>query len=545
MKRLVKGIASVFVLAAFLISVVDAGINHGINPTTINNYQPGALTLDKTTRVTHHATNGNAIDAHAGNMLQVGTKNYFYGETHACGFHPETAGGPSCGIAVYSSDDFMPRVFEGYLFDITAAPWPTNCTSQTGSGNFTGCYSPKMIYNAKNNNYVLEIFVSGATPATNSFAVFTCTSPTCGATPTTPGIATQQANMTFPVTTPEAPSYCVTPNGVNAYVAFTDVNNFNIYVMALNSDFTQTTGSATNTGATGEGLGIFGCGGGGLTYVLYGGGNCAYCATAILRYVSAASPLGSYGAPTVLSTDSCQGQPRDVAVFTANGITSQVYMSDTWWSQGTDTRANQGFAGVYFHPLSFTGSAINSFTCSQVVSIPGTQNTPIKTFPGGTPDQSDIGDVFQDWCDITPTTPRMHTFVPVRSTLNSYSTPIGKNNTACALTAGGCAAPDGSLTISLVTVNGSNNPGTTLASCTYAASSLKWAPQWTNCNFGGVADTPGLTYGITLTSTNTIGCFGTSINQVGPPYPGSVARHSTDSGATWVTDAGKHLFATY
>jgi hypothetical protein len=530
------------VVSLLLVAFIVAAFWHGLPSVTINNYQSATTTYYN--QITHHDINGNALDVHAGNFIQVGSTFYFYGESHQCGYHPGTVG-PWCGVTVYSTPDFNHWKFEGYLFDGTATIWQTRCGTTTNS--FVGCYSPKMLYNAANNNYVLWLYGQGAGNVATEY-VFTCTTPTGGATPSTPGTGcTQQTSPTLPVPDLAAPSFYVDGSG-NGWMAYDDLGaGYLVSVIALNSAFTATTGSPTSTGQNGEGLFIFERGG--LTYVGFGATGCAYCTTASIIYVSASSPLGTYSSSTTLNS-SCQGQPRDAGTVTSDGVTTQVFMFDQWWDQGNSGggSGNQGFAGIYFQPLQFSGNNIAPFTCQQKVTIQGVARAADGNAPGVPPatDQTDVADAFRDWCDISNSVFRLQTFIPTASTVNSVSLPLGENDIPCGVASTGCVPPNGSLTVSLVTLDGSNNPVSTLASQTITAASLLWSTKWTNVSFSH-AVTPGTSYGIELSGANSVGCYGTSFNQAGSqPYANGVERVSTNGGSSWSTESGRSImFSTY
>ena len=124
-------------------------------------------------------TDGNFVDANYGNTIQVGNTYYRYGVAWGCGFLWPATPLAYCGIAVYSTTDFSNKgwTYVGLLFDPALCP----------SGE---CGRPKMIHNIANNNWVFWTGYGGAAE------VFVCTSPTGGATPTTPGTGcTRQADF--------------------------------------------------------------------------------------------------------------------------------------------------------------------------------------------------------------------------------------------------------------------------------------------------------------------------------------------------------------
>jgi hypothetical protein len=498
--------------------------------------------------VTHHDTSHNTMDAHAGNILQVGDTYYLYGESHQCGFRPGTPGSPWCGVTVYHSNDRgQTWTFDGYLFDGATPAWQARCAPTANT--YVGCYEPKMLYNAVNNNYVMWIAGESETPlAIDTEYVLTCTSPTGGATPATPGTGcTLQPSPAFPTTAPGPPGFMVDASG-NGYVVYDDLaNDYEIMVMELNASYTAPTGPATDTGVRGEGLSAFITGG--KAYIVYGAKGCGFCSATPTSYVSAPTPLATYGSAVQINTTSCNGQPNHGADLLSNGGAPFVLMgTDQWIQTGSEQGiANQSLANAYFGALTITAAgAINPFACDPIQDAPDTPQSRLPQPPGA--DQSDIADVFQDRCDIGSAmganTSRLQTFVPTRPVLRSISLVLMQNNTQCSVAIEGCAAPNADLILSLVTLDGSNTPVNTLASTRISPSSLSWAGKWTTWNVNH-AVSPGAHYGIELSSTTTVGCFGTTISAIDltAPYAAGIERYNNGSG--WTTENGRSLmFAT-
>ena len=513
------------------------------NPSVNWNTAAGLNALE----IAHYDTSGNMLDAHAGNILYVNGTYWLYGEAHQCGSVIGTSGTPYCGVRVYacSSLDFKSCVDNGYLFD------PSGFQSACApiANTFIECYSPKMLYNKANNNYVLWLYNQGA--SVGKELVFTCTTPNGGATPSTPGTGcTQQSNVTF-CTNCEAPAFYVEPGG-NAYAAYTDLGNSSlISVVQLNSAYTNTTGSPTSTGVDGEGLGLFEANG--QTYLLYGAIGCGYCANTTTSYVSASTPLGTYGSATTLnSSNSCEGQPRDVIPVTAGGITNYVFLVDQWWGPSgapTGTRANQGLAGIYAVPLFFNASnAILPYNCNPSVLITGLTPSATPATPLANSDQSSVGpDIYTSTCDMSSTNWYAQAFVPTKSVVNNIAVQVGVNNSACVVgTSCSTPTPNGTLTVSLMPTSGGLPTGSPIASATLAASSMSWAAKFTTVSMGGVAVTPGTTYAIELSTTTTNGCMGVTMSALGgvAPYTLGGLSNSTNSGGSWSLQTGRTaLFA--
>jgi hypothetical protein len=493
-------------------------------------------------QISKYDQNGNKVDAHAGNIIQVGNVFYRYGESDGCGLVVGTVG-PWCGIKVYVSTDLDHWSYRGLLFD--PSTWQSACASQ--ANNDASCFSPKIIYNAANNNYVVWLYGQGA--STNIEYVFTCTAPDGGATPAAPGTnCTQQPNVTISSTAAE-PALCQDASG-NGYITWETLGNYNIFISALNSSFTNLAGSPTATGQVGEGVGCFLANG--KTYIVWGSSNCAYCTTANLAWSSSSTPLGTYSAGVQINTGSCQGQPAKAFQFIENGSMNYGFTSDQWWGPpgvGSGGRSNNGLANFYLGTFQFNSSgSILAVQCNPLQMIPGLGTSTSSSTPGGSPDQTDFNtDLFTDVCDITSTNWRLQTFIPQHALVASISLPVMQNNQACVVSTSGCVPANGSLTVSLVTLNGSNIPQSTLASQTVTASSMNWAGTWTNFSMNQ-AVTPGTTYGIEISSTGTVGCIGTAITAINgnKAYSPGTELVSANGGSSWTAEAGRSvMFATY
>jgi len=261
----------------------------GLSSVTINNYQSASVVGNN--QVTHHDTSGNAVDAHAGNLIQVNSTFLSLRRVSRVCYHPGTIG-PWCGVKVYQSTDLgelgLRRLSIRRLdreLGRRTAPLPARRSS--------GATARRCSITPANNNYVLWFVRAGC--RCGKLSIYSHARLRLAVRrPSTPGTGcSQQSSATFPGTQPEAPSFYVDGSG-NAWAAYTDVaSSYAISVIALNSTFTNTTGSAKSIGQAGEGNFIFE--NGGTTFVGYGSAGCGYCSTATLSYVAASSPLGTYG----------------------------------------------------------------------------------------------------------------------------------------------------------------------------------------------------------------------------------------------------------
>lgn len=199
----------------------------------------------------------NYVSANAGNTIQVGNTYYRYGDHQSCGYFTSPTN-QYCGEAVYTTTDFSNKswTFHGLLFD--PAHYQSLCLSH-------GCFRPKMVYNATNNNYVLWL---NTYEGPHDFEVWTCASPTGGATPSTPGACVHQP-------APSAHGYdqnlFVDPTTNTAYLV---TAHGTIY--QLNSAYTDIAGptGSINPSVLSEAFSMFYRNG--TYYILYGP-LCAYC----------------------------------------------------------------------------------------------------------------------------------------------------------------------------------------------------------------------------------------------------------------------------
>lgn len=503
---------------------------------TINNFAAtGAGLFDQ---ITHHTPAGAKVQWTDGNSIQckvgmascpVGTW-YVYSMDYSCGF---LSGRDSawCGVRVYSTIDWQNFTDLGNLYDGSTIAWQNRCKGQNGT--FDGCYWPKMVYNAANNNYILwQDQIGGSPTSTKGFLTLTCTSPiSCSGTPNTDPSG-------FPIAPNGGDGVPFVDDSGNGYFAYSLASTREIYVQAMNSSFTDVTGSATDTGANGEGVIMFQKGS--TYYVLYGA-LCSYCsAGSDASYVSASSALGTYSGSTTIIANACGGQNRSLQVVTAGASTTYLYIADQFKG-----KANEADTNIYMQPLTFTGSAINSFSCNATVTIAGLPSTGY-TPTLGSPDQSDVADAFYDICDLTDQVNRFFTFVPSKAVLVSVAMPIGLGNKTCSSSpgAGACPAPSGNLTVKLTTVSG-NGPGTMIASATIPASQLNWATQWTSFALPATL-TPGTHYGIELQgdATGSGACYSTS-RATTSLYAGGATSYSIDGGSTWTSESASLMFSSF
>ena len=227
--------------------------------------------------------NGEAIDAHDGQIQRFGDTYYLYGTAYDCGYEWNTPGAPFCGFVSYSSPDLVHWTPRGPLFDATTATWQQRC-----DGGTYGCYRPHVVFNKSTSRYVLWI---NTYDVGVGYRVFTSASPTNGFTE----VAVPDLGV------PEGPA-----RGVNygdqqvfvdddgqAYLSFTDwTSGGDLVVERLNRTYTSGTGDWTrvNIRAT-EAPTMFKRDG--TYYLTYSDPNRGYATTGT-GYVTASSPLGPW-----------------------------------------------------------------------------------------------------------------------------------------------------------------------------------------------------------------------------------------------------------
>ncbi|MFF4248868.1 family 43 glycosylhydrolase [Streptomyces sp. NPDC001822] len=227
--------------------------------------------------------NGDAIDAHDGQIQRFGDTYYLYGTSYGCGYEWNTPGAPFCGFVSYSSPDLVHWTPRGPLFDASTKTWQKQC-----DGGTYGCYRPHVVFNKKTRKYVLWInsYDTGV-----GYHVFTSDQPTHGFE------EVDVPDLAAPEGAPGGVNYgdhqvFVDHDGV-AYLAFTDwIRGGDIIIERLDDTYTTGTGAWTRTNLRStEAPTIFERGG--TYYLTYSDPNRGYMTTGT-GYVTAPSPLGPW-----------------------------------------------------------------------------------------------------------------------------------------------------------------------------------------------------------------------------------------------------------
>jgi hypothetical protein len=481
----------------------------------------------QTHRVKHYDTSGNSMDVgEDGDLKLFGSDCYYYGMSSAQGWIPNV-NSPANGFHVYKfvNCDLTNPKDMGQLLDVTQAPVSTKCVGITPGVNFSACWAPRMIFNASTGkyNFFYEEYASG----TQAIQVFDCTTPA----PASPGtfpctyigpltgyVAGALDNIAVQGDEQSDDAYLLGDLGAGGHVT----------IQKLTADHHGLTGSATDTGLTGENVWLAHPG---TKWMVGAGTLCAECNNATESFVSSTTALGTYGGLTQVSpTGGCGTQGATVAKV-ATG--SYVYVA-TNFPYGAGQ--SQGQTNLHLQPLTLTSDLFDQFTCSGTVTIPGitaTGSYPTPAYPR-TFDvnfMQSLNSAFHDACNLGASVGPleiMQQFVPSVASLNAIGINLGKG------TQDG-QTPDGSVEVAVMT-DVANVPGTVLASHTYAASELSWVSQFLTPFMGLTTLTPGTTYDLRLkTVSNTKGCFTYTLAEPSSPlYSPNLVRYTTDR-TTWNT----------
>ncbi|MBB5874329.1 hypothetical protein F4553_007763 [Allocatelliglobosispora scoriae] len=479
--------------------------------TTVTNFNTAGQ------QVIRFDTGGNAVDAHDGEIAVFNGVYYLYGTSYDCGFRWQGPGAAFCGFKSYSSPDLVHWTDEGPLFDAVTPTWQTRCNGAT-----YGCYRPHVVRNASTGLYVLWV---NTYDNSNGFHVFTGTAPTGPFTEA--AVPTLAVNNAAPVGGVNNGDHDVfVDDDGTAYLVYTDWRTGgDLVIERLNAAYLSGTGSYTrlNQGST-EAPAMFRRDG--SYYVLFSDPNCGYCTTGT-SYRRASSPLGTWSAKTLLTPNSCGGQPAFVTAMPVTGGTSYLYGSDLW----NNAAPNEALANFYWGPLTFAGDgSINPIAC---------QNSfPLALVSGSAGSDRDPADLdrtggaadFRSYCDIGGSVQRAQTFTASRTgTLSSVS-----------FTSFQAGTPTAGLTLDVYQADASSRPtGAVLASTTVAAGSVGWSPRNVTARTS-VAVTQGSRYAIVVRSATTGGCYGLAYND-SAPYPGGGGAYSSNGGATFSAEANRTL----
>ena len=464
-----------------------------------------------------------AIDAHDGEIAQFDGVYYLYGTSYDCGYEWHNPNAPFCGFKVYASNDLVNWVDKGFLFDAQTEIWQVRC-----NGGTYGCYRPHVIYNKKNNQYVLWI---NSYDNAVGFHVFV--------SPTPIGPFTEVEEPTLAVNS-DAPVRGLN-NGDHdlfvdddevAYIAYTDWRTGGTLVIdKLNEDYTSGTGEHVKNITSGSTEAPALMKRENLYYILYSDPNCGYCTTGT-SYKTATSPLGPWVGGTKISINSCGGQPSFVSMLKMEDEIIFLYGSDLW----NNGAANEALANYFWAPLKFApNGSIYPIVCEAKVTLPIKEEIIEKILPEDLDNTSGI-EGFTTYCDISAEYQRGQSFVATRSgTLTAVSFMTAKSG-----------SPTSGLTIEIYkSANDFTPTGNALSSQTVPAELIGWAPKFVTVNPNILVEA-GVRYTmIVKTASTSAGRYGLQYND-SAPYPGGGAIYSSTRGTRFVYETNRTLmFQTF
>lgn len=228
-----------------------------------------------------------------------------------------------------------------------------------------------------------------------------------------------------------------------------------------------------------------------------------------------------------ISSDSCGGQPADVADLPGRDGDVYLFQSDRW----NGGAPNEALATHHWEPLRFTADgAIEPLRCGERYSLPlAGAHAGADEQPAGL-DQTSGDRGFSPYSDIAGSIARAQTFTAGRTgTL-----------TRVAYTTHQAGRPTGPLVLRIAELGPDGTPGATLAERTVAADSIGWAPQEVAIH-PDVPVVTGRRYAIVVSAPSAApGAYGMAYDD-DDPYAGGQALYSSDGGATWRVEQGRDL----
>lgn len=462
---------------------------------------------------------GEAIDAHDGEIAYFNGTYYLYGTSYGCGFSWGVKDAPFCGFKTYSSKDMVNWTDRGQMFDASTPIWQSRC-----NGNTYGCFRPHVIYNKKNNNYVLWINVYDNRVG---FRVFT------SKTPVGPFVEVTEPHLAVNDKAPVAGlnngdhDTFVDDDGTG-YIAYTDWRTTGtIVIEQLSDDYLSGTGKHVNSITPGntEAPSLFKRKG--IYYLTYSDPNCGYCSGTGTSYRTAKSPLGPWSDGIKISDNSCGGQPSFVSTIKLASGTIFLYGSDLW----NNAAKNESLANFYWAPLSFAeDGSINPMVCQNEVVVP--LDKAVKTVVVKPKDLDNTTGVngFNQYCDINKNIQRSQSFVASRTgTLSKLSVASFKSG-----------YPDADLQVALYESAADYTPsGKALWETTVSQDDLKWSANFTTLR-PAIQVVEGKRYAIVLSSKTQKGCYGVAYNDFAP-YTGGGAAYSSDAGGSFKKEENRSL----
>ncbi|GAA4777695.1 hypothetical protein GCM10023231_00080 [Olivibacter ginsenosidimutans] len=463
-------------------------------------------------QVVKFTADGEAVDAHDGEIAYFDGVYYLYGTSYGCGFAWNEKEAPFCGFKVYASSDMVHWTDKGFLFDANTSVWQCRC-----DGSTYGCFRPHVIFNKQTQKYILWVNVYDNRVG---FRVFTSTSPT--------GPFKEEAEPTLAVNN-DAPvaglnngdhDTFVDDDGT-AYLAYTDWRTGGtIVIEELNKDYLSGTGRHVKTVTKGktEAPGLFKRKG--IYYITYSDPNCGYCSGTGTSYRTAKSPLGPWSTGIKISDNSCGGQPSFVSTLALPTDTVYLYGSDLW----NNAAKNEALANFYWSPLEFDqDGAIRPMRCVDQFQLPLHQAADTKKTkhnPSSSTISSGIAG-FHIRCGIDKDTQWLQGFTATSNgILDEVSITTFKNG-----------YPDADLLVAIYRLGTDVTPqGEALYTLSVSADSLKWSPNYFTFQ-PRIPVSKNTRYAIVLKSATQKGCYGLASRQLVNDEKDSAAHRSSQNTA--------------
>ena len=269
MRRSLFAAIAAFVLAIALGMAMPGAASAATTSTLTNFNSSGQQTV-------RFDTNGNAVDAHDGQLARFGHDYYLYGTSYDCGYRWQI-NSTFCGFKVYSSPDLVHWTDRGFIVQ------PYQCGL---------CFRPHVIYDPATSKYVL--WTNDSSTAPGDFRVYTSDSPT--------GPFTQQSlpHLAFSDCGWDFGLYQDPATG-RGYMVDTDCPDgaHGLVVQQLNPDDLSADGQYSVIHMPGpvESPSMFYRQG--TYYIVMSDPTCGYCTATGTGYLTARSPLGPWtGAST-------------------------------------------------------------------------------------------------------------------------------------------------------------------------------------------------------------------------------------------------------
>lgn len=207
----------------------------------VQQYRSGSVWLDKY---------GSKISAHGGQVIEADGKYYWYGEDNKVSYQLKT------GVSCYSTEDFREWTYEGLAFNVFTQSVPENekFTDEFLTDKIKGTQGrierPKVVYNAKNDNYVMWMHLEK-----DGVYTFSCAGVAVSDSPTGPfkwkwyGKPVYDPYVTYNGKIDQAyrdMTLFVDDDG-EAYAVYSSESNKVPYIVRLNDDYTWIDTEGMNT----------------------------------------------------------------------------------------------------------------------------------------------------------------------------------------------------------------------------------------------------------------------------------------------------------